>query len=156
MAVNVPPRGTRGTTFPRFIPRLLGRFTAGFFRRRPQKTVGGIPTLLLETRGAKSGKVRHAILGYLEEGPDAWLVIASIGGAARQPGWLHNLAHQPRATAEFFGGHRVQVEASTLAGADREAAWKGLATEAPEYAKYLAKTDREIPVIRLRRHQVGE
>ncbi len=121
------------------------------FRRRPQKTSGGIQTLLLETRGARTGKVRHAILGYLQDGPDAWLVIASLVGAARQPGWLHNLAKNPRATVEFFGGHRVDVEASTLTGVDLEAAWKRLAEEAPEYVKYLQKTDREIPVLRLAR-----
>ena len=70
MSVKVPPEGSRGATFPRFIPRLFGRLTAGMFRRRPNKTGGGVPTLLLETKGAKSGKTRHAILGYLEEGSD--------------------------------------------------------------------------------------
>jgi len=149
MSITVPPKGTRGVPFPRFIVRLLGRFTPGMFRRRPHKTGGGIPTLLLETRGAKTGRIRHAILGYLEDGPDAWLVVASLGGASRQPDWLRNLARQPQATVEFFGGRRVEAEANTLVGADREAAWKRLAQEAPEYPKYLKKTDREIPILRM-------
>lgn len=121
----------------------------GLFRRRPQKTSGGIPTLLLETRGARSGKPRHAILGFLEDGPSAWLVVASAVGASRHPSWLHNLAREPHATIEFFGGRRVDVEAETLAGADLDAAWRRLETEAPEYPRYLSKTDRQIPVIRL-------
>ena len=153
MSVKVPPEGTRGATFPRLIPRLFGRLTAGMFRRRPNKTGGGVPTLLLETLGAKSGKTRHAILGYLEEGPDAWLVVASLAGAARQPGWLYNLAKQPQAIVEFYGGRRVEVDAETLSGAERDAAWQRLGEEAPEYVKYLEKTDREIPVVRLRRRQ---
>jgi deazaflavin-dependent oxidoreductase (nitroreductase family) len=149
MSVEVPPEGTRGATFPRLIPRLCGRFTAGMFRRRPNKTGGGVPTLLLETQGAISGKTRHAILGYLEEWADAWLVVASLAGAARQPGWLYNLARQPQATVEFYGGRRVEIEARTLSGAERDAAWQRLGEEAPEYVKYLDKTDRQIPIIRL-------
>ena len=149
MSVTVPPKGTRGVPFPRFLVRLGSRLAPGMFRRRPNKTGGGIQTLLLETKGAKSGKTRSAILGYLEEGASAWLVIASLGGAARQPGWMYNLAKEPHATVEFYGGRRIDVEARTLSGADREAAWTRISSEAPEYAKYLEKTDREIPVLRL-------
>ena len=116
MSVKVPPKGTKGVPFPRFLVRLGSRFAPGMFRRRPNKTGGGIATLLLETKGAKSGKTRNAILGYLEEGPDAWLVIASLGGASRQPGWMYNLAKEPHATIEFYGGQRVDVEARTLVG----------------------------------------
>jgi deazaflavin-dependent oxidoreductase (nitroreductase family) len=151
MSVTVPPKGTRGVPFPRFVVHLLSGFTPWMFRRRQNKTGGGIQTLLLETRGAKSGKPRYAILGFLEDGPDAWLVVASLAGAARQPDWLHNLARRPQATIEFYGGQRVDVEAATLSGAEKDAAWARLAEEAPEYPKYLEKTDREIPIVRLRR-----
>jgi deazaflavin-dependent oxidoreductase (nitroreductase family) len=149
MSVTVPPNGTRGVPFPRFIVHLLSRFTPGMFRRGERKTGGGIQTLLLETRGARSGKTRHAILGYLEDGPDAWLVIASLAGAKRQPDWLRNLAGEPHATVEFYGGRRVDVEARSLTGDELAAAWKRLETEAPEYPKYLQKTDREIPIVLL-------
>jgi deazaflavin-dependent oxidoreductase (nitroreductase family) len=147
--IKIPPKGTRGVPFPRFIARLTSGLTAGMFRRRPNKTGGGIQTLLLETRGAKTGKARYAILGYLEDGPMAWLVVASVAGASRHPGWLYNLEKDPHATIEFFGGRRVEVEAETLAGAELDAAWKRLEVEAPEYPKYLSKTDKEIPIIRL-------
>lgn len=149
MPVTVPPKGTRGIPFPRLITRLLSRFVPGMFRRRPNKTSGGIPTLLLETRGAKSGKPRYAMLGFLEDGPSAWLVVASAIGAKSNPAWLHNLAKEPRATIEFFGGRRVEVDAETLAGSELDGAWKRLETEAPEYPRYLSKTNRQIAVIRL-------
>ena len=48
MSVTVAPKGTRGVPFPRFVGRLFSRFTPGMFRRRPNKTGGGIQTLLLE------------------------------------------------------------------------------------------------------------
>lgn len=151
MSVKVPPKGTRGVPFPRFLVRLGSRFTPGMFRRRPNKTGGGIPTVLLHTRGARTGQMRQAIVGYLEDGPDGWIIIASLGGAARQPGWLHNLGKDPNATIEFYGGDLVEVEARTLHDEERDAAWKRLAVEAPEYVRYLDKTDREIPVLRLQR-----
>jgi hypothetical protein len=58
----VPPKGTRGVRFPRFISRIGGRFVARMFRRRPMKTAGGIQTLMLETHGAKTGQPRFPIV----------------------------------------------------------------------------------------------
>ena len=150
MPVVVPPKGTKGTLFPRFLVRLGSRFVPRMFRRGRMRTGGGIPTLMLETVGAKTGQPRQAILGFFEDGPSAWLVIASLAGASRHPAWLHNLAKQPDAMVEFFGGERVPVHAETLTGPDLDAAWRRMADEAPEYVKYLSKTDREIPKLRLR------
>lgn len=90
------------------------------------------------------------MLGYVEEGPGSWLVVASLVGAARNPSWLHNLARDPRATVEFGDGRRVDVVATTLQGPELEAAWGRLAVDAPEYATYRGKTDRQIAVVRLR------
>ena len=65
----------------------------------------------------------------------------------------HRLPEPELATeagADVKGRGRAEAE-DLVRGAEREAAWKRLAVEAPEYVKYLEKTDREIPVIRLRR-----
>jgi deazaflavin-dependent oxidoreductase (nitroreductase family) len=104
---------------------------------------------MLETVGARSGRLRTAMLGYLEDGPGAWLVVASLAGSRRHPGWLYNLAHDPVATVEFGDGRRIRVEATTLEGDDLERAWNRFATEAPEYVSYKTKTDRSIPILRL-------
>jgi deazaflavin-dependent oxidoreductase (nitroreductase family) len=154
VAVNVPPRGTRGAPFPKFpawLAAFLSRLQARLFRQRHGgHTQGGVPALILETIGARSGERRLALLGYIEDGPGAWLIIASLAGAARHPAWLYNLASQPTATIEFGDGRRVAVNAETLEGEQREAAWARIAAQAPEYAKYESKTDRTIPVLRLR------
>jgi deazaflavin-dependent oxidoreductase (nitroreductase family) len=121
------------------------------FRRGGARTQGGIETLMLETVGARSGQRREAVLGFLPDGEDAWLVIASLAGAARNPAWLHNLAAQPEATIQFDDGERVEVRAETLEGPDLAAAWERLEREAPEFPKYRTKTDREMPIVRLRR-----
>ena len=104
---------------------------------------------MLETVGARTGQPRRAVLGYLEES-DSYLVIASAVGAAHNPGWLHNLAARPEATIHFGDGRQVAVRAESLPADELESAWARIAVEAPEYVKYRSKTDREIPVVRLR------
>jgi deazaflavin-dependent oxidoreductase (nitroreductase family) len=120
------------------------------FRRGGARTQGGISTLLLETVGARTGQRRQAVLGFLPDGDDAWLVVASLAGAARNPAWLHNLAVQPDATVQLDDGRRVDVRAETLEGPELAGAWQRLEREAPEYPKYLSKTDRPMAIVRLR------
>ena len=151
MSVKVPPKGTRGIPIPRFMAGFGNRMILRQFRRGGHRTQGGIPTLLLETVGAKSGKLRQSALGYVENADGSWLVIASAAGAAHHPAWLYNLARHPEALIEFQDGQSIAVVAETLAGAELEQAWARLAKDAPEYVSYRSKTDREIPVVRLRR-----
>jgi deazaflavin-dependent oxidoreductase (nitroreductase family) len=114
-------------------------------------TGGGLHAFVLETTGAKSGLTRHAVLGYLDEGTDGWLIIASKGGAPTNPAWVANLAARPEATVIEADGTRVAVRAERLEGEDYDRAWERIGKEAPEYPVYRARTEREIPVIRLTR-----
>jgi deazaflavin-dependent oxidoreductase (nitroreductase family) len=150
MSVKVPPKGTRGVPFPRFLSGFANRMVLRQFRRGGMRTQGGLPTFLLETVGARTGQVRKAALGYIEEQPGSWLVIASGAGASWHPRWLYNLARNPEATIEFEDSRRVPVRAETPEGRDLEEAWARIAEEGPEYVGYRSKTDREIPVVRLR------
>ena len=147
----MPRGGTHGLRLPRFLARIGNRMVLRNFRRGHARTQGGIEALLLATVGAKSGRPRQAVLGFLPDGEDAWLVIASLAGTARNPAWLHNLAAQPEAAVQFDDGRRVQVRAETLEGPDLAAAWQRLERDAPEYPKYKTTTDREIAIVRLRR-----
>jgi deazaflavin-dependent oxidoreductase (nitroreductase family) len=151
MAVKVPPPGTKGSPFPRFMARFGNGMQVRRFRRGAVRSQRGMPTLLLTAVGARSGQPRPVILGYLPDGDDAWLIIASLAGASRQPAWLYNLAAKPDATIEFPDGGRVDVTASTVDGPDVAAAWARIDREAPDYGAYRTKTDREISIIRLRR-----
>ncbi len=151
LSVKLPPGGTRGLRLPRFLARLGNGMMLRSFRRGGARTQGAIDTLMLETVGAKTGQPRHVVLGFLPDGDDAWLVIASLAGTARNPGWLHNLAARPEATIHLEDGSRIDVRAETLHGADLAAAWERLEREAPEYPKYRTKTDREVAIVRLHR-----
>ena len=153
MSIQVPPRGTRGAFFPRlpsWLAKRLNRMLANRFRSKGGASMRGVPSVILETTGAQSGEPRQAIVGHVADGPDAWLIIASAGGASRHPQWFFNLAKDPGATLEFGDGRRVVVRAESPVGADLEAAWDNIAKAAPVYVGYKTKTDRSIPVIRLR------
>lgn len=147
MAVEVTPKGTRGAKIPK-LPRPVMKVFMGLFRLVTQ--VKGMPLLELTTRGARSGQLRTVTLRWLPDGPDTWLVIASIGGAAQHPGWYFNMAKNPDAVWITLKGRKVRVIPESLKGAERAAVWQRIVKEAPGYAAYQEQTDREIPVIRLR------
>jgi hypothetical protein len=45
--------------------------------------------------GARSGLDRTHVLGSFADGEDAWLIVASKGGAPTHPAWFINLAKNP-------------------------------------------------------------
>ncbi len=153
MSVQVPPKGTRGAFFPRlpgWLAKRMNGMMANRLRSKGGQTIRGVPGVILETTGAKSGELRQAVVGQVPDGPGAWFIIASAGGAASHPQWFYNLAKNPDATLEFGDGRRVAVRAESPVGADLDAAWEKIEKVAPIYIGYRTKTDREIPVIRLR------
>jgi deazaflavin-dependent oxidoreductase (nitroreductase family) len=83
------------------------------------------------------------------EGDDAWLIVASKGGAAGHPAWFHNLAAHPDQVEVEFQGRKTAVTPQTLTGEERASAWRRITTERPNFAGYEQKTDRQIPVVRL-------
>ncbi|HEX4214860.1 MAG TPA: nitroreductase/quinone reductase family protein [Candidatus Dormibacteraeota bacterium] len=144
------PPGKRGRWFPK--GRLLTSFLAVNVRlyRLFRGRLLGPPMLLLITTGARTGAERVVPLRYFKDGDDAWLVIASAGGAARHPAWYRNLAAHPDDVWIEVGGRRLRVTAESLHGADREERWRWITSTAANFAAYERSTDRELPVVRLR------
>jgi deazaflavin-dependent oxidoreductase (nitroreductase family) len=67
------------------------------------------------------------------------------------PAWYYNLAAHPEQVTIEVNGQSIPVSAEQLHGTDRETAWEQITTSAPRFAQYQARTDRELPVIRLTR-----
>jgi deazaflavin-dependent oxidoreductase (nitroreductase family) len=109
----------------------------------------GFPVVLLTSVGARTGQERTAVLGGFADGPDAWLVVASLGGAPTHPAWFHNVAKNPDKVWLQVGNRRMKVAVESLQGDAREKALARVAAVAPRYGEYQRKTDREIPVLRL-------
>ncbi len=109
----------------------------------------GRPMLLLTTTGRRSGEPRTTPLSYLRDGDDC-IIVASNNGADRHPAWWLNLDASPKAQIKV-GREGWEVEALVASGDEYERLWPMLLDYNPRYAGYKAKTDRNIPVVILRR-----
>ena len=110
---------------------------------------GPIPTLLLTTKGRRSGKpgTMPLIYGKTDKG---YVIVASKGGAPNHPGWYLNLVTHPEVEVQVEAD-RFRAKARTATGTERTDLWKKMAVIYPPYDEYQAKTSREIPVIVLER-----
>ena len=110
----------------------------------------GVPTLLLRTRGRRSGATRTTSLVYAQDGSD-YLVVASNGGADVAPAWLHNLTADP--VVEVQVGRQTKPATARVISpgdADYERLWKIVNdNNGDRYTAYQEKTDRPIPVVAL-------
>jgi len=153
MAFEKTPSGTRGQRMPGVGSPVAKWLNKQMIKRQRRKTGGGaVPaqnTLVLTTTGAKTGRPRETLLGSFPDGDNAWLIVASFGGNAKNPAWYHNLAAHPDQARIEIGGRKVKVTAGQLTGGERADAWQRIVTASPRYAGYATKTDREIPIIRL-------
>ena len=119
----------------------------------------GIPTfgpfkdrddiLLLTTVGAKTGEPRIAVLAYSVDDGD-YFVIASKGGSPDHPGWYHNLIKNPRVTVEVHD-QKFEATAHVATGEERDRLYAHQANRLPSFWDYQKKTDRQIPVIVLKK-----
>ena len=111
--------------------------------------LGKYDSLLLRTKGRKSGKLRVAPLIYFRDGDDI-LVVGSNGGNDRAPGWYYNILDNPNATIDL-GNERRKVVATVADAKQRAHLWPGIISVYPDYDEYQKRTDREIPVVVLER-----
>jgi len=109
----------------------------------------GMDILFLSTTGRRSGQPRQTALAWFADGQDAWLIVASAGGADTNPAWYLNLTAHPDQVRIELADRKLQVIPEQLDGSRREACWQRIVAAQPRYAKYQAKTGRVLPLIRL-------
>ena len=134
------------------VNRIMGAANRALYRTTGGKIGGtfkGAPVLLLTTTGRKSGKPRTMPLLYLREG-DALVVVASEGGAERNPAWFLNLQASPAVEVEI-GRKKEQRRARKATDEERARLWPRLVEMYPPYESYQQKTARRIPVLLLER-----
>ncbi len=110
---------------------------------------GLAPTLVLTTRGRRSGRRRRNALIYQERDGD-YVVVASKGGAPSHPLWYTNLVADPNVVVQV-GAEVFKATARTATPAERAELWPVMTSVWPPYDEYQAKTSREIPVVVLTR-----
>lgn len=106
------------------------------------------PTLMIETRGRKSGERRIVPLCYGFLGGEA-IIVASKGGADVDPAWYLNLKEMDELTMQI-GTQAWRCTWREPEGAEREKVWTYMVDVFPPYADYQAGTDREIPIVMLK------
>jgi deazaflavin-dependent oxidoreductase (nitroreductase family) len=122
------------------------------FRANQGKVGGameGMPIVLLTMTGAKTGRTLLRPLCYSRDG-DRIVIIASYGGAPRNPPWYHNLVANPAVTVEV-GAEKFKARAAQVSGAERDRLFAAQAKLMPFFNDYQAKTKRSIPVLTLTR-----
>ena len=110
--------------------------------------VGGpknAPCLILKTTGRKSGQPQLIPLIYGVDG-DRFVVVASKGGAPKNPAWYLNLDADPKVEFQVVDRKYAGV-ATTVEGDERQRLFDMMAKVYSPYIEYQAKTDRVIPVI---------
>ena len=132
-----------------FVPvhRLLFRLSGGRLLGRLE----GTGVLILVTKGRRSGKLRSSPLLYFrfDESGDL-IVVASNYGRDRHPAWYLNVAADPDVSVEA-NGERFAARARITEGEERTALYDKVIAANPRFAIYYAATDRQIPVVMLRR-----
>jgi deazaflavin-dependent oxidoreductase (nitroreductase family) len=122
------------------------------FRANQGKVGGameGMPIVLLTMTGAKTGRTLIRPLCYSRDG-DRIVIIASYGGAPKNPPWYHNLVKNPVVTVEV-GAEKYKARAAQVSGAERDRLFAAQAKLMPFFNDYQAKTKRSIPVLTLTR-----
>jgi F420H(2)-dependent quinone reductase len=104
----------------------------------------GKPVILLTTVGAKTGKIRKTPLMRVEHGGE-YAVVASLGGAPKNPVWYHNIKAHPRVELQD-GTVNKDYEAREVFDDEKAAWWERAVAAWPDYANYQTKTDRQIPL----------
>jgi F420H(2)-dependent quinone reductase len=104
----------------------------------------GKPVILLTTIGAKTGKIRKTPLMRVEHDGE-YAVVASLGGAPKNPVWYYNIKAHPQVELQD-GVVTKDYEAREVLGDEKAAWWERAVAAWPDYANYQKKTNRQIPV----------
>jgi deazaflavin-dependent oxidoreductase (nitroreductase family) len=107
----------------------------------------GRPTVIVTSKGARSGKLRKNPVMRVEH-DGVYAAVASKGGAPENPTWYHNLAENPLVELQDATA-KGDYTARELSGDERATWWERAVEAFPNYAEYQQNTDRQIPVFLL-------
>ncbi len=107
----------------------------------------GRPTVIVTSKGARSGKLRKNPVMRVER-DGAYAAVASKGGAPENPSWYRNLVDHPLVELQDATA-KGDYTARELSGDERATWWERAVQAFPNYAEYQEHTDREIPVFLL-------
>ena len=107
-----------------------------------------VPSLILTTRGAKSGQSRDSVLMYTADGHGRAIIAGTSFAREKHPAWTYNLLAHPEAQITVRG-RRYAVRASVIERDDREQAWGLIERQWPGYRAYERESGRVVRLFRL-------
>lgn len=135
------PPGTRT------LLRVMSKLNVWLYRLSNGKIMGqlgGGPVCLVTMTGAKSGKVLTRPLIHIRRGDDV-ILIASQGGAPRNPVWYNNLVAHPDIEIQS-GAERRRMRARLASDAEKQEVWPLAVQTYKDFDLYQSRTTRNIPV----------
>ena len=107
-------------------------------------TLAGDEACFVTMTGAKSGRRLSMPLMWVPYG-DGVLLVASLGGAPKNPVWYNNLVKNPQISVRHRG--KVMNLRARIAGAEEKLAlWPICDSFYAPYADYRKRTERDIPI----------
>ena len=107
----------------------------------------GHDSLILTTRGRRTGRATSTPLFYAEDGGTLY-VAGSFAGSGQPPNWFLNLAADPDVMVETgrgIGRYRARV----LDDVEASQVWPRLDAVYPSFARYRQRTTRMIHIVEL-------
>jgi deazaflavin-dependent oxidoreductase (nitroreductase family) len=119
---------------------LLHRLTGG----RLFNTLQGDEVCFVRMTGARSGRSLTVPLMYVPY-RDGLLLVASQGGAPKNPSWYHNLVKHSD-IAVNYRGRRMVLRARVAEPHEKAELWPICDEHYAPYADYRKRTSRDIPI----------
>ena len=113
-------------------------------------TAAGMPVLQLTTTGRESGIPRSILLTSPHQESNWIVIVASKGGEDTHPDWFLNLLENPQVEVRMQGATSSPMIARAASSEEQRRLWPIVTQKYPNYARYQAKTDRQIPLVILR------
>lgn len=108
-----------------------------------------VPSLILHTRGAKSGRPRDVNLMYTPDGHGRAIVAGTNFAGMSHPSWTANLLAHPDAEITVRG-RTLSVRAALIPAPERDAAWALIEAQWPGYRSYERESGRTVRLFLLR------
>jgi deazaflavin-dependent oxidoreductase (nitroreductase family) len=144
---SAAPSNTRGGAPPRWAVKamtrthvFLNRLTGGRFFN----SLAGDDVCFVTMKGAKSGRSLTIPLMYVPY-KDGVLLVASLGGAPRNPVWYNNLVKHPVIEVRHRG-RSMKLRARLATAEEKPALWPICDQHYAPYADYRKRTTRDIPI----------
>jgi deazaflavin-dependent oxidoreductase (nitroreductase family) len=136
-----------GKAPPRWAVKAMTRlhvFLHGLSGGRLFNKLGGDDVCFVTMKGAKSGRTLTIPLMYVPY-QDGVLLVASQGGAPKNPVWYNNLVKHPDIEVNHRG-RKMRLRARQAAPGEKEALWPICDRHYAPYADYRRRTTRDIPI----------